>query len=458
MRIPRKVLAIALAGLFASAAGATDLMQVWQAAARNDRDLVVAGAARAAAEPRREQAASLWRPNVGVSVVAGVGTSESSVRGAQFSAPGFGTSSGVAFDTSVTGATSTRWAVSAAQPLYNPERRVQQQQLRLGADIAELEFALARQGLMLKTAERYFELALAEEHLRVQQMRLEAIQRAFTEAEDRYQLGSIPVTGTHEARASLAGARARVLAAQTELQVRRSQLADSTGLAETMLKAQLPVRDALPGTPRALELWRADADTGNPELRMLRIAADIARAEATKFGVAAAPTLDLIAQASRDRISGSGDFGSASSSATNHILGLKATIPLYTGGYRDAKAEEAARLADKAAAEYERRRQQVAQQVQAVWLGLSAGAGQVQALADGVVAGTARRDATQTGVQVGHRTTQDLLDAESDLASMQLQLSRARVGLLLDELRLELLTGRLDEDRLRIISEKGSIR
>ena len=96
--------------------------------------------------------------------------------------------------------------------------------------------------------------------------------------------------------------------------------------------------------------------------------------------------------------------------------------------------------------------------MQAVWLGLSAGAGQVQALADGVVAGTARRDATQTGVQVGHRTTQDLLDAESDLASMQLQLSRARVGLLLDELRLELLTGRLDEDRLRIISEKGSIR
>jgi outer membrane protein len=307
---------------------------------------------------------------------------------------------------------------------------------------------------MLKTAERWFELALAEENLRVQQMRLEAIQRAFTEAEDRFRLGSIPVTGTHEARASLAGARARLLAAQTELQVRRSQLADSTGLDEKALKARLPAPDGVTGMPRALELWRTDADTANPELRMLRIAADIARAEATKFGAAAAPTLDLIAQASRDRISGSGDFGSASSSATNHLVGLKATIPLYPGGYRDAKAEEAARLADKAAAEYERRRQQVAQQVQAVWLGLSAGLGQVKALAEGVVAGTARRDATQTGVQVGHRTTQNLLDAESDLASMQLELSRARVGLLLDQLRLELLAGRLDEARLQAIASQ----
>lgn len=452
MRIPRKLIAGALAGLFASAAGAADLMQVWQAAVQHDRDHAVARAAEAAAQPRRELAASLWRPNVGASVTAGLGTSESSVRGAQFSAPGFGTSSGVAFDTSVTGAASTRWAVSATQPLYNPERRAQQRQLRLGADIAELEFAAAHQGLMLKTAERYFELALAEENLRVQKLRREAIQRAASEAEDRYTLGSIPVTGTHEARASLAGARAQVLAAESEVQIRRSQLADSTGLSETALQVRLPVRDTVAQAPRALELWRTDADAGNPELRILRIAADIARAEATKFAAAAAPTLDLIAQASRDRISGSGDFGSASNAATNHIVGLKATIPLYTGGYRDARADEAARLADKAVAEHERRRQQVAQQVQAVWLGLNAGAGQVKALAEGVVAGTARRDATQTGVQVGHRATQDLLDAESDLAAMQLQLSKARVGLLLDQLRLELLAGRLDETRLQTIA------
>jgi len=454
MHIPRKLVAVALAGLFASGAGAADLMQVWQAAARNDRDLAVARAAQATAQPRRDQAASLWRPNVGVSVLAGVGTGESSVRGAQFSAPGFGTSSGVAFDTSVTGAASSRWAVSAAQPLYNPERRAQQRQLRLGADIAELEFAAALQGLMLKTAERWFELALAEENLRVETLRLDAIQRAFTEAEDRYHLGSIPVTGTHEARASLAGARARVLAAQTELQVRRSQLADSTGLDEKTLETRLPAGDGAPEALQALEFWRSEADAANPELRILRVAADVARAEAAKFAVAAAPTVDLVAQASRDRISGSGDFGSASSAATNHIVGLKATIPLYTGGYRDAKAEEALRLADKAVAELERRRQQVAQQVQAVWLGLSAGTGRVRALAEGVVASTARRDATLTGVQVGHRTTQDLLDAESDLAAMRLQLSRARVGLLLDELRLEMLAGRLDEERLRAVSSR----
>lgn len=452
MRVHRKALAAALASLYLSAAGAADLMQVWQAAAQNDRDYAVARAAQATAQPRRDQAASLWRPNVGASVTAGVGTSETSVRGAQFAAPGFGTSSGVGFDTSVTNGASSRWTVAAVQPLYNPERRAQQRQLGLSADIADVEFGAALQALMLRTAERYFDLALAEETLRVQKLRLEAIQRAFTEAEDRFQLGSIPVTGTHEARASLASARAQVIAAQTELQLRRNLLADSTGLPEATLSARLPSRTNGLGASRGIELWLADADEGNPELRILRLAADVARQEATKFSTAAAPTVDLIAQASRERISGSGDFGSASSSATNHILGLRASIPLYTGGYRDAKAEEALRLADKAAAEVQRRRQQIAQQVRATWLGLSAGAERERALVEGVVASSARRDATQTGAQVGHRTTQDLLNAESDLAAMQLAVSQVRVGLLLDRLRLEMLSGRLSDDQLRMAS------
>jgi outer membrane protein len=42
------------------------------------------------------------------------------MRGAQFSAPGMGTSSGVAFGTSVTSGAATRVALQASQPLYHP--------------------------------------------------------------------------------------------------------------------------------------------------------------------------------------------------------------------------------------------------------------------------------------------------------------------------------------------------
>jgi outer membrane protein len=49
---------------------------------------------------------------------------------------------------------------------------------------------------------------------------------------------------------------------------------------------------------------------------------------------------------------------------------------------------------------------------------------------------------------VGDRTTLDLLAAENDVAQAELTLAHARVGLLLDRLRLVALAGRLDEAAL----------
>jgi len=447
-------LALALA-CQAQAATAADLIDVWQAAVQNDKTYAVGRAAQATAQPRRDQAAALWRPNVGLTASMGVATNETEARGAQFSAPGIGQSSGVGFSTSVTNGTSGRWAIAATQPLYNPQRRAQQQQLSLSADLADLEWQVAGQSLMLRTAERYFDLALAEETLRVLRLQLDAVQRATTEAQDRFKLGSVPVTDTHEARARLAGVRAQMLAAESDVQVKRSLLADSTGLPAAALGARLPV--ALPGivggaASRPLEPWLTEAQAGNPGIRSQLLAAEVARQEASKYSHRSSATVDLVAQAGRDRLSGSGDFGAASNSGTNRMIGIQVSVPLFTGGYRDAKQEEAMRLADKSAAEVERTRQEVAQQVRTAWLGLSVGAERVQALAEALSASLSRRDATQVGHEVGQRTTLDLLNAENDSASAQLALAQGRVGLQLDRLRLAALVGQLDETALRSVN------
>ena len=448
------LLTIALGtALFAQTAGATDLLEVWRAAAQNDKTYAVDSAAHAAAQPRRDQAAALWKPRVGLTASVGLATSETDAQGAQFSAPGLGQSNGVAFSTSVTNGTSGRWAVAAAMPLYNPERRAQQQQLNLSADVAELEWQAAAQTLMLRTAERYLDLALAEEAVRVLKRQQDAVQRAATEAQDRFKLGSIPVTDTHEARARLAGLRAQVLAAETDLQLKRNLLADSTGLPPADLVAQLPAGSgrtvASGSTVGPLGPWLSQAQSGNPAIRSQLLAVELAKQEAGKFSRRASATVDLVAQAGRDRLSGSGDFGTASNSGTNRMIGLQLSVPLFTGGYRGAKEAEALRLADKAVVELERTRQQVAQQVRAAWLGLSEGAERVRSLDEALVASLSRADATQTGRDVGQRTTLDLLNAENDAAAARLSLAQGRVALLLDRLRLAALVGQLDEAALR---------
>lgn len=450
----RALLTIALAtALFTRAAAATDLLEVWRAAAQNDKAYAVDSAAHAAAQPRRDQAAALWKPRVGLTASVGIATNETDTQGAQFSAPGLGQSNGVGFGTSVTNGNSGRWAIAAAMPLYNPERRAQQQQLNLSADVAELEWQAAAQALMLRTAERYLDLALAEEAVRVMKLQQDAVQRAATEAQDRFKLGSIPVTDTHEANARLAGLRAQVLAAETDLQLKRNLLADSTGLPPTELMTRLP---AGPGRTVAsgsavgpLDPWLSQAQTGNPAIRGQLLAVELAKREAAKFSRRSSATVDLVAQAGRDRLSGSGDFGSASNSVTNRMIGVQLSVPLFTGGYRGAKEDEALRLADKADAELERTRQQVAQQVRAAWLGLSVGMERVRSLDEALVASLSRADATQTGRDVGQRTTLDLLNAENDAAAARLALAQGRVSLLLDRLRLAALVGQLDESALR---------
>ena len=163
----RRGLAIGLLGLAALPATAQDLLAVWRAAEQHDRTLAVARAEHAAAQTKREQAEALWRPNVMLGLGAGLGASDTRMKGAQFSAPGFGTSEGVDFATSVHAGLATRANLIAQQPLVNRGREAARAQLELGAEMGDTAWRAARNELLLRTAERYFALAVAQEQLRV---------------------------------------------------------------------------------------------------------------------------------------------------------------------------------------------------------------------------------------------------------------------------------------------------
>lgn len=441
----------ALVALTMEAAGAADLLQAWQSAQQHDAEFAGARAAYEAGTTRRDQARSLWMPSVALTAGAGRMTSETSMSGAQFSAPGFGQSSGVAFDTSVTNGSMTRYTLSAKQPLISRERQAQSRQLSLSAEGADAEWQNARQSLMLRVAERYFDVIVAAETVRMLRQQQAAVERALAEARDRFKLGDAPVTDTHEAAARADTVKAQVMAAETDLQLKQNAFADLTGMPERQLAPLRP--DADPTRPglAALDSWLAEASLNNPQLQMQAKSQAVAREEVAKHGALGAPSLDLVAQVGRDRLHGSGDFGNAENDTRNKMIGVQLTIPLFTGGYRSARHEEALHLADKARADGEHLRRQVTQQVRAAWLGISVGAGRIAALEQALKASRSRLDATHLGRSVGDRTTLDLLNAQNDATNAELALLQARTAVALDRLRLSALAGRLDETALQPI-------
>ncbi|WHZ10822.1 MAG: Type I secretion outer membrane protein, TolC precursor [Burkholderiaceae bacterium] len=446
MKLHRAWPTLGLATLLAwpAVAPAQDLLTVWRAAREHDRTLAVARAEHAASQTKRDQADALWRPNVSLGLGAGVGASNVRMNGAQFSAPGMGTSSGVDFATSINSGLLARGSITVRQPLYNRGRDASRAQLELGADMGDTAWSAAQTDLALRTVQRYFELALAQEELRVADREQVAVARTTEEAHERFRLGESAVTDSHEADAALARVRAQVETARLQVELKRQKLADSTGLAAP--SARLPMHSSAPG--KTLQAWLDDAEARNLQVQLARQA--VAMAEQSLRGRRAANDVrvDLVAQASLDRIDGHGDFGAADNRNRNAMIGVQLTIPLYDGGMAGAQASEGARQLEKAQAELDAARERVGEQVRTAWLGWQSGQTRILALEDGLKASAARLDATRLGHKVGDRTLLDLLNAESDNARATLTLAEARVAQVQNRLQLAALTDQLAETTL----------
>ena len=449
-----RALLIALMGGSAAGGHALDLAQAWRAVQTADPAMAVARAVAQSGETQRQQATAMWRPQVSVSVGAGMAGADSASTGAHFAAPGLGASNGVDFNTSVNSGVSTRWSVSARQALRSGERSVQARQLELGADMAQVQSINAQRDLMLLTARRYIDLLVAQSHLDLLRQQQVAVNKALVEAQDRFALGDKPVTETYEARARAMVLQAQLLSAENTGVMAKRVLAQSTGLPEAELTLQAPsfTVGADFTEARSMEQWLTMALENNGALRLQAMRVQSAQVEVSKHSVGANSTLDLVAQFGQDRVSGDGDFGAATNSSGQRMVGLQWSMPVLTGGMRDARQLQALFLQDQAQAELEAARQQTGHMVQQLWLTLQTGPARLRAMQAAHQASKARLEATRLGLQVGDRTTLDLLQAENDSSAAALALVQARGDLLLARLQLGAMVGVLDDAELEALN------
>jgi outer membrane protein len=245
---------------------------------------------------------------------------------------------------------------------------------------------------------------------------------------------------------------AQAIAAGNDLGMARQVLADVTGLPVQMLQLQAPGRPGVAMAAEPVAIWLQRAEQNNPMLKLQQAQATAAQYEIDKHRASASPTLDLVAQASRDRLSGSGDFGVASNTQSQQMLGVMLNVPLYSGGMRSAKLQEAMHLHDKALAELARSRQQVSQMTRAAWLAVHSGQARLAALDAARTASQARLASTQLGRQVGDRTTLDLLNAQNDASAAEWSWLQAQIDTLMAQLRLDAMAGQLGLQQLEVVN------
>lgn len=423
---------------FAGTAQAADLLQIWRDAQSFDAQYAAARAARAAGLEKLPQARAGLLPSVGLAANVTWNDLESRSR-----------ATGV---TSTASYGSNGWSVSLSQPLFRWQNWIGYRQGELAVASAEAQYAQAGQDLIVRVAQAYFDVLLAQETLATAQAQKTATAEQLEAAKRNFEVGTATITDTHEAQARYDLIVAQEIAAENDLAVKRHALRTLTGKDPVGLRGLKTALRIDRPQPDDLGQWVASAETGNIGVQLAQTGLEIAGREIERQRAGHYPTVDLVASHGRTAAAGSLAPGGSGSDGRSSTLGLQLSLPLYAGGAVSSREREAAALAEKARADLDNARRQAAQAARQAYLGVKAGLAQVRALEAGVVSSQLAVESNKLGYEVGVRINIDVLNAQSQLFDTRQKLAKARLDTLIAQLRLKSAAGSLSEADLASIN------
>lgn len=345
---------------------------------------------------------------------------------------------------------SSGWTVQMSQPLFRWQSWVSYTQAELATTGAELDLRNAQQDLILRVAQAYFEMLLAEENVTTANAQIAAIQEQLAAAKRNFDLGTATITDTHEAQARFDLAMAQKLAAESDLLVKQSALGTLTGKkagAVRKLRRQFAMTEPQPSD---IAIWVGQAAANNLKVLSQLTHAEIADREVEKQRAGHLPTIDLVATRGSAATGTSIAYGilRPGMDVETTTVGVQLTMPIFAGGTVNSKVREAIALKDKALAELDQARRGAALDARQAYLGVSSGLAQVKAYEAAVRSSQSSVDSNKLAFRYGVRINIDVLNAESQLYETQQKWVKARVDTLLSQLKLKSAVGSLVEEDL----------
>ena len=427
-----KKLPFALAALFSAAPVlAADLMQVYREAQSND---TLYAAARATAEAGREklpQGLAGLLPVISASANTTWNNNTYTGLDRNFNSNGYN--------------------VSLTQPLFRWQNFVQYGQAKLQVVQAEANFAQARQDLILRVAQAYFDVLNAEENLRALQANKTAISQQLEQAKKNFEVGTATITDSQEAQARYDLANAQEIAADSDLEVKRYALRVVVGKDPGELNRLKPQAVLMPPQPASMDKWVDSAEKDSFSVQAQQAAAEISEKEVERNRAGHYPTLDVVANYG-DSAAGASQFGGTSFDIVSRNIGLQLNIPIFQGGLINSKTREAAANRDAAQSLLENAKRTAALGARQSYLGVVNGLAQVRALEAALVSSISALDSNKLGYEVGVRINIDVLNAEQQVYSTKRDLAKARFDTLLAQLKLKSTVGSLGEDDLQQVN------
>ena len=426
----KKLAWLIVSPFLASPLFATDLMQAYREAQDNDPTFAAARATLDAGQEKMPQARAGLLPSLTLSGNTVWNENEISQHGGPTITKPHYNSNG--------------YQLTLSQPLFRWQNWVSYGQSKLQVAQAEANFVQARQDLILRVSQAYFDAIYAVENLKAVRANKTAIAQQLESAKKNFEVGTATITDTHEAQARYDLAAAQEIAAESDVEIRQHALQAIIGkmpgpLATTRKDAVLTAPQ-----PSDMNQWVAAAEKDIIPVQIQQAAADIAAREVDKQRAGHYPTLDLVANQGHAK-----SFAATSTALIDtdyRNIGVQLNIPLFQGGLTVSREREAAANRMAAQSGLDAARRGAALSARQYYLGVSNGLAQVKALKAALVSSQSALDSNKLGYEVGVRINIDVLNAENQVYVTRRDLAKATLDTLMSQLRLKASTGALGED------------
>ncbi|MBU2893394.1 outer membrane channel protein TolC [Colwellia sp. D2M02] len=427
------------AAISSNNAQADDLLSVYQQALLNDPVVLKAQAQNAIIKEDIEQARAALLPQL--SANAGYATGERELYE-------LGQTSTVASD-------GFSYGAYLNMELYHHDNWLLLDNAKKTAHQSDLTYQIAKQDLITRVTQAYFDLLSAQDDLEFAKAEKEAIARQLEQTKQRFSVGLTAITDVHEAQAQYDSAVTEQIRAENAIYQSEEALRVITNSYPRNISVLNTDRfSTTTPVPNSADEWQVTAEAKNLNLIASKVGIEIAKDTINIARSGHYPTLDFGASYTGDnKDTQFNDLATVNNPDLNaYSVGVTLNVPIYSGGAIESSVRKAQSNFVLASQDLSLTHRNVVRNTRNAYNTVIAAISAIRAFEQSVLSAQKALEATEAGFEVGTRTIVDVLDSTRNLFNAKRNLSSTRYGYIQNVLLLKYAAGTITEADITAIN------
>jgi outer membrane protein len=432
------ILAI-LAALTSAQANADDLLSVYQQALLNDPVVLKSQAQFMIVQEDIVQARAALLPQINLSGGYDTGERESYIQNSKL-------------DTEFSSMT---YGANLNMQLYHHDSWLRLDNAEKAAHQSDLSYQIAKQNLIVRVTDAYFNLLGAKDDLVFASAEKEAIARQLEQTKQRFSVGLTAITDVYEAQAQFDTAVTEEIRSQNGIYQAEEELRVITDAYPQNLSTLNTKRFSTnTPVPNSADEWQVTAEAKNLSLISARVGIDIAQDTIDIARAGHYPTLDFGVNYNANDDESSINNGPTidNPAVDGYSLGVQLSVPIYSGGAIQSSVRKAQNNFVLASQDLSLTHRNVVRNTRNAYNTVIAAISAIKAFEQSVLSAQKALEATEAGFEVGTRTIVDVLNSTRNLYNAKRNLSSTRYAYITNILTLKQNAGTITDEDISAIN------